>query len=936
MPHPSEPHRRRLKNRATILKMSVDVTGEEQAADRDNPSSGEQDTLQSMFPRPPPVEMDVQAQRQFHRVGERLFGAAPRPFMLGDWELGEPIGAGGMGVVYPSYDRKLDRRVAIKVLHLDVGADIERKRERMLQEARALAKVRHPHVIGIHAVESSDSHLFLVMELFPGRTLAEWLAAAPRSWPQIIEAFRQAGEGLAALHAVGLVHRDFKPTNVLVDGDGQVRLIDLGLARVIEGADGSESGSSMGAPGLTRDGAFVGTLDYCSPEQLRGEVATDRSDQYSFFRSLYEALYQARAFTGRTPRELLEAMQFERPRFEPNPLRVPVRLRRALGRGLSFHPGRRFPSMSASLAVLAGRSRWWALWSTAAVVATAVSTMMHSAPSSCPDLRTLASQVLPTTRLERIEREAARVGAEATNVGWHHALGRLTSHVQRWASSRAAMCEAGGEAGCLAEHRQRLDAVLDVLETPSLELILHAGRLVRELDEHLTACERGEAKYGEVDPVARGVRSALVRARAKELAGYLRAAELEATAAVEAATRSANDGLRAEAALQLGRVLGRQRRPEARAVLREARALALRGRDLATAADAAIFLRKFTADVLEDPGGAGIDGELAEEMVSAAGGQPLRRADLLDATGILMRTLERFAEAQHAHSAAAELYRSELGEGSLDELRARLGAINAASDREDAEPEATLAAYAAIAREAEAVAGARHPWTGSAYYNASCEAEELGHWDQAERWAGRAWSIAAATQGEDSPEAIHAALVLGRVAHELGRPGTSEFWARTAVGGLEQISAKSGAVPADLQPALELLAELARARGDAEEAARTFERAGAIALKHPLLGPAAYLDEVYNAAVTRCEVGAWLAARDGLEQALRVAPADIVRTTLGGVAVRGQLGVVYASLGERREAEELLSAAIRDGSALEDAAGLISEFADALTALRRR
>lgn len=191
------------------------------------------------------------------------------------------------------------------------------------------------------------------------------------------------------------------------------------------------------------------------------------------------------------------------------------------------------------------------------------------------------------------------------------------------------------------------------------------------------------------------------------------------------------------------------------------------------------------------------------------------------------------------------------------------------------------------------------------------------------------------SQGEDSPEAVNAALVLGRVAYERGQLGAAEGWAKSAIVGLERMSARAGAAPADLQPALGLLATLMKARGDAEQAARLFERAGEVARRHPLLGPAAYLDEAYNAALAWCQAGAWHQARDGLERALREAPADVIRTTRGGVAVRGQLGIVRTSLGERGAAEELLATAIRDAAAVEDAAELVPDFVEALAALRR-
>ena len=142
--------------------------------------------------------------------------------------LGE-LGAGGMGIVYVAYDRELDRKVALKLLqHRDAGGDV-----RLRREAQALAKLKHPNVVTVYDVGRMDDRLFVAMELVEGTSLREWLADKPRTWREVARTFLLAGRGLAAAHAAGLVHRDFKPSNVLIGADGGVRVADFGLVRLV-------------------------------------------------------------------------------------------------------------------------------------------------------------------------------------------------------------------------------------------------------------------------------------------------------------------------------------------------------------------------------------------------------------------------------------------------------------------------------------------------------------------------------------------------------------------------------------------------------------------------------------------------------------------------------------------------------------------------------
>jgi hypothetical protein len=266
-------------------------------------------------------------------------GVAPkaRGERVGRYVVLAPVAAGAMGVVYAAYDPDLDRKVALKLLRPD-GPDDAREalRGRLLAEARALARLSHPHVVAVHDVGAVGDELFLAMELVAGTTLRAWLAAGARSWREIVPALAAAGGGLAAAHEAGVVHRDFKPDNVLVGDDGRVRVADFGLARDHELSEASAATRAPLRPGrATRTGALAGTPAYMAPEQLAGGGATRASDPYAFARTLAEALGER----------------------DGSSRGVPAGVRAVVARGLAEEPAARFPSMRAMLDALAAAER---------------------------------------------------------------------------------------------------------------------------------------------------------------------------------------------------------------------------------------------------------------------------------------------------------------------------------------------------------------------------------------------------------------------------------------------------------------------------------------------------------------------------------------------------------------------------------------------------
>ncbi|HTL34933.1 MAG TPA: protein kinase [Kofleriaceae bacterium] len=270
------------------------------------------------------------------------------------------LGAGGMGVVYAAHDRELDRRVALKVLK---GTDDAEQRTRLMREGQAMARVTHENVITVHEVGMEGSMVFLAQELLDGGSLRQWLEKK-HTQGDILAKFIAAGRGLAAAHRAGLVHRDFKPDNVLLGKDGRVRVSDFGLARSVDSVSALAETQRNGGSGsthenlsnpmltMTRTGAVMGTPLYMSPEQHAGEGADARSDQFSFCVALYEALHGDTPFPGKTAVALADAVMSGRMKQPPKNADVSARIRKILLRGLATKPADRYPSMDALLADL--------------------------------------------------------------------------------------------------------------------------------------------------------------------------------------------------------------------------------------------------------------------------------------------------------------------------------------------------------------------------------------------------------------------------------------------------------------------------------------------------------------------------------------------------------------------------------------------------------
>ena len=291
--------------------------------------------------------------------------AANRESTLGRYRVLAELGAGGMGTVYEAYDPELNRKLAVKLVRPGSSASLASSegRVRLMREAQAMAQLSHPNVIAVYDVGTFGDQVFIAMEYVEGSTLTRWLASQERPWREVVNVFLQTGRGLAAAHAAGILHRDFKPDNVLVGRDGRPRVFDFGLARALSGEpekptpdDGaaeadatSRSNFALSGRALTEPGRLMGTPAYMAPEQLMGQGVDHRTDQYSFCVALYQGLYGELPFKGHTIEALVREITQGKAREAATSRKVPARLRRAVLRGLRPEPADRYPSMDALL-----------------------------------------------------------------------------------------------------------------------------------------------------------------------------------------------------------------------------------------------------------------------------------------------------------------------------------------------------------------------------------------------------------------------------------------------------------------------------------------------------------------------------------------------------------------------------------------------------------
>jgi tetratricopeptide (TPR) repeat protein len=420
---------------------------------------------------------------------------------LGRYEIVEPIGKGGMGVVYAAFDPELDRKVAVKLLLGGSGTDSTQGRGRMLREAQAMAKLSHPNVIAVHDVGTVGDRVYIAMELVDGPTLTKWLAQSRRPIAQIVAMFVGAGAGLAGAHAAGLVHRDFKPDNVMIGTDGRPRVMDFGLARRSEDQSTAQSvaivASSPGAAlsqSLTATGAVMGTPAYMAPEQLVGSVPDAKSDQFSFCVALWEAVYGERPFAGKNLHELAAAV-LDGKIARPGRSEVSRRVRLALERGLSTRPSDRFATMDDLIARIGSAPPWRrALPVSATAIAVAgvaygVGLYSGATQTVCDDGSAAIDAAWSAERRATIDTALREADSPYAVHAADGVMPRLDAHAGQWRIARAELCaaDAGSAAQidrrtrCLDQRLRELVALADVLALAEPDTLEHAVTLTDAL-----------------------------------------------------------------------------------------------------------------------------------------------------------------------------------------------------------------------------------------------------------------------------------------------------------------------------------------------------------------------------------------------------------------------------------------------------------------------
>jgi len=411
---------------------------------------------------------------------------------LGRYIIQRVLGSGGMGVVYAAHDWTLDRRVALKLLRIG-GA--HEARELLLREARAMARLAHRNVVTVHEVGEEGGKLFVAMELIDGLTLRAWLAEAPRPRAQILEIFDQAGEGLAAAHEAGLIHRDFKPENVLVGKGGEPHVTDFGIAIARKADLSADLAPPATTPQLVT--TVAGTPGYLAPEQLRIGPIDARADQFSFCVSLYEALYAERPHgepDGVSGVGLNATVAPVRP--APAGTRVPAGLRKILLRGLSPNPEDRWPSMRALLEAIAARrrrARGWAIAATISVatiaaIAVGTATARVSAQSPCTGAAAKLDPVWGEGRRAQIQQALRGSGKPQAAGTWTSVAASLDAWATAWATMHKETCEATKVRAeqsseildlrmeCLRHRLIELQSLTGLLAAPDDEVIANAPR----------------------------------------------------------------------------------------------------------------------------------------------------------------------------------------------------------------------------------------------------------------------------------------------------------------------------------------------------------------------------------------------------------------------------------------------------------------------------
>ncbi|HEY3808065.1 MAG TPA: tetratricopeptide repeat protein [Kofleriaceae bacterium] len=768
------------------------------------------------------------------------------------------LGSGGMGLVYSAYDPHLDRKVAIKLLRRSSPTTTDDPRARLLREAQAMAKIDHPNVVRVHEAGMYGEQIYVAMEFVDAGTLRTWLKER-RTLREIIDVFAKAGRGLAAAHAVGLVHRDFKPDNVLMASDGGVRVTDFGIVGVLQEQAVAEQPAAAPEVGradtyppirdsapmsqdLTRTGSIMGTPSYMAPEQFNGQTATAQSDQFSFCIALYEAVYGARPFHGSTFGEL--AVSVTEGKLEPAPKQatVPSWLRRLLVRGLATDPAQRFPSLDALLATIArssNRRRRRAAWLAAAVAVIAAgggAAAWHARSSgpSCDGGDELARIWNPAVRMQLHARFLA-TGSPLAATMFATTAERLDLWGDGWKTAYTDVCRDSRHtrhvvdlrARCVAERLDTTGAMIDQLDRADADTVEHAVDAVVHLPT-FEPCEAAAVLTSET-PIpdtqvasvqAHLVSTELLNARAVHRLGRDDEALPIARRALSVARSIGYAPVIAEALLDV-------------ALFERSQGVKASDEDLHAALDIAIAAGddkeaiEATAHLVEDFGFDGHHDEslrelrdLMDALVEHAHPDAELMAEIKIVDAFVDEVHGNLPAAQAGYEHAVAFIEKEVGSGNfwLDSALDQLGNLLKVEGKLD---EAQHALERALALR-EKLYGKDHPWVAAELNNLGNVYRVQAKFDDAKRLYDRALAIRLEAYGPVSHDVGVSYLNLGTFYSERGDNATARTYYEKALAIDEQIS---GSDSDDVASASQDLGSTMISLGEVDEGRARVERA---------------------------------------------------------------------------------------------------------------
>jgi tetratricopeptide (TPR) repeat protein len=785
-----------------------------------------------------------------------------------------------MGVVYAAYDPELDRKVAIKLLHAVERERRDEARARLLRESQALARLSHPNVITVHDVGVLGDGVFMVMEFVDGLTVKHWLQQQPRPWRRVLDVFLDAGRGLAAAHAAGIVHRDFKPSNIMLGSDGTVQVVDFGLAH--PAGDASEDGGEAATPHLeartgrdsipmtgmlttplTEAGTVMGTPGYMAPEQYRGEATDARTDLFGFCVALYEGVHGERPFTGKDRKELERRVLAGEIREPAGRVAVPAWLHRVLLRGLSVDPQGRFESMDELLAALERHPRRIRrLWLGAAAVAIALTAgasgfalLGERGPTVCQGAERKLVGVWDADRKSAVREAFLATGRSFAQDTWERVEPVMDDWAQGWVTMHTEACEATHVYGeqsqqlldlrmqCLGRRLGELDALGGLFAVADPEVLEHAVQAASALAP-LDGCGNAEALSSVVRPpddpevAARvdALQADLARATALGSAGKYADGREVARAAVDAAAELGYTPLLAEALLELGMLLDYAADLEdAEATLHRAVQAAERARDDEVKARAWIQL-VFVVGYRQARHEEGLRlADLADAVIDRAGSEDLLRARLSSFRGSVLLTQGRRDEALAHQQRALEVCERELGPDHPQVAQA-LEKLGAALEEQGRYDDALIRYERALAIWERAL-GPDHPRLAVSLNNISVVHSDQERWEDALAYSRRALRLLERALGSDHRRVAELLINLANALHGLERLDE----AREHLERVLQILEKAyGTGHPNVATVLNNLGNLLRDQGHPKEALEHLERAlniwqQALPADHPIL-----------------------------------------------------------------------------------------------------